>query len=308
MRRIWVVIPGTAIAVLLSGWGSSNQSAQRVDCSNPSASFGKPSVAGDHREVLVHFTCAGAKQAGTIYLPLGKGRHPAIIWVHGAGEATRLSYGPLVAAFVKRGIAFFSYDKRGVGESEGDCCPGDQGDFELLTADAVGAVESARSFAGIDPAQVGFTGASQAGWIAPQAAVDSRHVAFIALASPGILRYSVVQEYERFAGGEGSGKPRPSEEEIAKKLASVKRSGYDPAPALRKLKAPALWLFGGADRNVPPRQSAAALRLMKTKLHKNWTIIVYPGAGHGLFDSKPTDPRAVPTAATWVRRHVTLAH
>jgi alpha-beta hydrolase superfamily lysophospholipase len=308
MGRMWVVVPAGVIAFLVSAWSGSNHSSHQADCSHPSASFRKPSVEGDHREVVVHFTCAGAKQAGTIYLPLPTGRHPAIVWVHGAGEATRLSYGPLVEAFVQRGIAFFSYDKRGVGESEGYCCPGDKGDFELLTADAVGAVEAARFFAGIDPAQVGFTGASQAGWIAPQAGVNSRHVAFIALASPGVLRYSIVHEYERFTGGEESGKPRPSEGEIAKKLASVKPSGYDPAPALRKLKAPALWLFGGADRNVPPRQSAAALRQMKAKLHKNWTIIVYPGAGHGLFDAKPTDPRAIPAAATWVRRHVTLAH
>ena len=66
------------------------------------------------------------------------------------------------------------------------------------------------------------------GWIAPQAALDSRHVAFIALASPGILRYSIVHEYEQFAGGEGSSKPRPSEEEIAKKLATVKPSRLRP--------------------------------------------------------------------------------
>ena len=102
--------------------------------------------------------------------------------------------------------------------------------------------------------------------------------------------------------GEESGKPRFSEEETAKKLASVKREGYDPAPALRQLKAPALSLFGGADRNIPSRQSAAAFRLIKAKLHKNWTIIVYLGAGHGLFDSKPT------TAANWVLRPVTHAH
>jgi hypothetical protein len=56
------------------------------------------------------------------------------------------------------------------------------------------------------------------------------------------------------------------------------------------------------------RLGLAALRLMKTKLQKNWTIIVYPGAGHGLFDSKPADPRAVPAAAMWIRRHVTLGH
>ena len=114
----------------------------------------------------------------------------------------------------------------------------------------------------------------------------------------------LASEYERFAGGEQSEKHRPSEEEIAKKIATIEPEGYDPLPALRKLKVPALWLFGGADRNIPPRQSAAQLRQIKTKLHKDWTIIVYPGAGHGLFDTKPTDPRAVPTAVSWVRRHV----
>jgi hypothetical protein len=69
MRRMCVVIAGAAIAVLVSAWSGSHQSSQRVDCSNPSASFGKPSVAGDHRKVLVHFTCAGAKQAGRSICP-----------------------------------------------------------------------------------------------------------------------------------------------------------------------------------------------------------------------------------------------
>jgi dipeptidyl aminopeptidase/acylaminoacyl peptidase len=292
------------VVFVACAWSGSSRGGQSAGCANPQVAFRKPAVVGSHREVVVHFTCAGARQAGTIYLPLRTGRHPAVIWVHGAGEAARLTYGPLVAAFVRRGIAFFSYDKRGVGGSEGECCPGDKGDFELLTADAVGAVQAARSFAGIDPAQVGFTGASQAGWIATQAAVDSGHVAFIAVASPGVLRYSIVHEYERFTGGEESSKPRPSEQEIAKKMATIEAAGYDPAPALRKLKVPALWLLGGADRNVPPRQSASQLRQIKAQLHKDWTIIVYPGAGHGLFDSKPTDPRAVPAAALWVRRHV----
>ena len=89
MRRMWVVIPAVAIAVLVSGWSGSNSSS--AGCSNPSPSFGKPSVAVDHREVLVHFTCAGAKQAGTIFLPLRAGRHPAIR--NGAGEATRCRTG-----------------------------------------------------------------------------------------------------------------------------------------------------------------------------------------------------------------------
>src|SRR5439155_11624692 len=82
------------------------------------------------------------------------------------------------------------------------------------------------------------------------------------------------------------------------------RSGFDPRPYLEKLDLPALWLFGGADRNVPPVQSVALLRSIKRERGKDWTIVVFPGAGHGLFDEPPTDPRAAPTAEAWVRRHV----
>jgi alpha-beta hydrolase superfamily lysophospholipase len=124
--------------------------------------FGNPSDVADHREVPVHFTCEGSALAGTIYLPLKEGRHPAVVWLHGSGEQARLTYGPLVAAYINDGIAFFTYDKRGVGESEGECCPDVDGHFNLVTADAVGAVKAARSYSGIDPNQVGFLGASAA--------------------------------------------------------------------------------------------------------------------------------------------------
>ena len=109
-----------------------------------------------------------------------------------------------------------------------------------------------------------------------------------------------------FAGGSESTKPRPSEAAIAKKVAEWKRdaSGFDPRPYLERLDIPALWLIGGGDRNIPPVQSVAALRSLKRERGKDWTIIVFPGAGHGLFDSPPTDPRAAPLAEAWVRRHV----
>jgi hypothetical protein len=50
-------------------------------------------------------------------------------------------------------------------------------------------------------------------------------------------------------------------------------------------------------------QSAAALRSIKREHGKDWTIITFPAAGHGLFDYPPTDPRAAPIAEAWVRRH-----
>ena len=295
------IVVALALAACGCGAASDPESAR---CSRPPVTYGTSRTVVDHREVAVHFTCSGARLAGTLYLPRRHGSHPAVVWLHGSGESPRLGYGPFVGAYVRDGIAFFSYDKRGVAESEGKCCPDVDGHFNLVTADAVGAVSAVRRFREIDASRVGFLGASAAGWVAPRAAEDSGHVAFLAIASAGVLRHSLVARYEEFAGGSESDEPRPSEAEIAKKLNSFERSGFDPEPYLERLDAPALWLFGGADRNVPPVQSVARLRAIKAARHKDWTIVVYPGAGHGLFDTPPTDPRAAPAAEAWIRRQV----
>ena len=73
------------------------------------------------------------------------GPFPAVVYVHGSGEASRWGWDvPWVSMTVRAGIAFFSYDKRGVGESEGTCCPGDDGHYNLLAADADGALNAVR--------------------------------------------------------------------------------------------------------------------------------------------------------------------
>lgn len=286
------------LLAVLGAFDDSTKERAVAPCRHPLTSVSAPRLVVDHREALVHFTCNGARLAGTLYMPLRPGPHPTVVWLHGSGEQTRLSYGPLVTSFVHEGIAFFSYDKRGVAESEGSCCPDEYGYFNLVTSDAVGAIEAVRTAPAVDADQVGFLGASAAGWVAPRAAEESAHVAFVALASPGVLRHSLVARYEQEAAdGRAAG-------EIERDLSSWRPSGFDPTPYLERLSVPALWLFGGADRNVPPLHSVAHLRSIKHQGRKDWTIVVFAGAGHGLFDEPPTDPRAVPAAAKWVRAHV----
>jgi pimeloyl-ACP methyl ester carboxylesterase len=59
---------------------------------------------------------------------------------------------------------------------------------------------------------------------------------------------------------------------------------YDPVATLRKLKVPALFLFGGDDRLVPVPKSAEIIRQTLTKSgHRDFTIKILPSADHGLY-------------------------
>ena len=172
-----VLVAASLVALAFLSRSSSHPFADPADarCNAPSVSFDPAVVSSSHREFGVRFTCVGAQLAGTLNVPLGRGPFPAVVWVHGAGESARLPYdgAPLVQALVDSGIAVLSYDKRGVGESEGECCPGDYGQFNLLAADVDGAVAALRSRPEIDPNRIGLLGASQAGWVVPLAAVGS---------------------------------------------------------------------------------------------------------------------------------------
>jgi len=295
-----VVIVVAVLAALEFDWFGPADPAD-AQCTDPSPAFGESREASDHLEVDVTYTCMDAVQAATIYLPPTDGQHPAVVWVHGAGEAARIPYQfPVFRDLVAAGVAVMTYDKRGVGESEGECCPGDSGKFNLLTADVDGAIEVLRSRPEIDPEQIGLIGASQAGWIAPGAAVDE-NAAFMALAAAPTVGHDIANRYERLAAGEEGDLTL---EEIAEKLRSTS-PGFDPLPDLERLDIPELWLFGDADENTPTPESMAILDQLQTEGH-DITVIVYPDAGHGLLDTPPTTPDAGANLVAWVKEHVGL--
>jgi len=266
-----------------------------AECDAPSPHFGDERTAGTHAEVDVTYSCMGAAQAATVYLPDEPGPHPAVVWVHGAGEATRIpSDFPVVQELLEGGVAVLSYDKRGVGASEGECCPGDSGHFNLLTADVEGAIRTLRALPDIDPTRIGLIGASQAGWIAPRSAVET-DAAFLALASAPTTGERIANRYERLSSGaEG----QLSRADIAERLKSSE-VGFDPLPDLQRLQVPELWLYGDADERTPVPESITILDRLKEEGH-DITVKVYPGAGHGLLDTPPSTPDAGPELVAWV--------
>jgi uncharacterized protein len=109
-------------------------------------------------------------------------KHPAVILVHGSGPLNREWMLPYARFLVRHGVAVFSYDKRGVGESTGDW---NTASLEDLAGDVVAAFAYLKTRSDIDHAQVGLLGVSQAGWIMPLAAARAKDLAFLISVSGG---------------------------------------------------------------------------------------------------------------------------
>jgi pimeloyl-ACP methyl ester carboxylesterase len=136
------------------------------------------------RQEEVTFKNGDVTLAGTLVTPASKGKHPALVFTHGGGPQLREVYWGLGYLYAARGFVVLSYDKRGAGKSTGNWRAAS---FEDLADDAVAAAKFLQSRPDVAPKQIGFTGQSQGGWIAPLAASRFPDAAFaIALSGGGL--------------------------------------------------------------------------------------------------------------------------
>lgn len=136
------------------------------------------------------FTSGGVELGGTLYLPRGRKPVAAIVVTHSAssplGDASL--YAHLKVMLPALGIAVFTYDRRGSGQS-GTKTAG--GDYAVLADDAIAAVRSLKSDPRIDPRRIGTWGLSQGGWISPLAASRSPDIAFVVAVSAPVVTADV---------------------------------------------------------------------------------------------------------------------
>ena len=264
-------------------------------------------IAYQHTDVRI--PAAGAQLAGTITEPLGAGPHPGIVVVHGSEPGQRFFYDFWVGTYTSMGLTVLTYDKRGNGSSTGTY-PGEFPSAEALQTyadDAAVARDFLARWPGVDPKRVGLHGGSQGGWTVPLAMQRHLGAAFAVLVSAPATTVDQTDLWSSFSGG-GASMPTQTNDEM---LAAVRgnHSGYDPAPAVRALSVPTLWLLGTNDRTVP---TALCVEIL-TALHKaNFTIQMLP-TGHGLLvnptglnaedkTSPGLAPDLVPTLKDWISR------
>ena len=218
-------------------------------------------------------------------LPAGAGPFPAAAVVHGSGPSKREEGQFLTSVLLRRGIAVLAYDKRGNGQSRGQY-PGDlasPGTIDVLARDAQAAVGFLAAQREIDTRRIGLAGGSQAGWIIPLAASRAPQVSWAFIESGPVV---TAGESDFFAGLTGQGQSpltRPIEE-IEDEVRRAGPSGFDPLPALRALRIPIYWAYGGLDRHQPTGLDVPVLQQLRAQTGADYTWRVFPNGDHGLFE------------------------
>lgn len=138
----------------------------------------------DEEEVKFENTREGILLAGTLTKPSDQKNLPAVVLIAGSGrndrDETSMGHFLLLSDYLTRnGYAVLRYDKRGVGESEGDYAQATTIDF---ADDTKAALEYLKGHPDIDPGTIGLIGHSEGAMIAPILASEyPEEISFIVL-------------------------------------------------------------------------------------------------------------------------------
>jgi pimeloyl-ACP methyl ester carboxylesterase len=240
----------------------------------------------------VAFRSAGVSLSGTLLYPQTDRPAAAVVLIHGSGPEERMMWWarPLAAD----GIAVLTYDKRGVGRSDGvyeDHNNVSAENLDLLAQDAVAALDFMVSHPQLQNLPAGFLGASQAGWIAPIAATKSTATDFIVLFSGPACTVAEELPFGAWAERTPNFHQKNTAQDISEYLETVTyhAGDVDPRESLSQLSIPGLWVFGSNDSSGPVALSTARLEELIQDGHE-YEYRVFSGYGHN-FRGLTDDPR-----------------
>ncbi len=269
-----------SLAALISCSCSSNQQ-RNVVPEVESVEFGDIREFSDHTEVDIRLPTFDTTIGGTLFLPIGLGIFPTVVLQPGSQpweRTTTTNYSGSGAAYYNSiGVAAWSYDKRGVGQSGGICC---QDNIEQLATDALASIDAISLHPQVDVTRIGIDGVSQGGWVSVNAAARSTTVAFVInTVGPAVSTFE-EQEYSRMTGDSVCAASGLSDDEVDEVMAGIAPAGYDPRADLAAMSQPGIWTYGGLDTSIPVRQSIAVLETTRLAYTKDWEIVLKPNANH----------------------------
>jgi dienelactone hydrolase len=288
--------------------------------------------AQDEREIT--FPSGPAMLSGTLLLPAGNAKVPAVVFLHGSGPEGRWASRFLATRIAARGMAALIFDKRGVGASTGDWRTARPEDLAL---DGAAAVDRLATEPRIDAGRIGIHGHSQGGTLAPLVVAKSPRVAFVVGSAAGgapldsIELFSIAngtlpaartaddttkaREYlSELVAVAYRGRPRERLDSLAQSFSgrpwffalpppddpywafSRAFAAYDPLRWWSRVKVPVLLLYGAADARVPAKESASRIEAaLRQAGNRQVTTRIFPDADHTF--RLPPGPSGWPVSA-----------
>jgi Dipeptidyl aminopeptidases/acylaminoacyl-peptidases len=254
----------------------------------------------------VKFESQGITLAGSIVEP--KKPVAAVVIVHGSDPVKReMEFAKRLA---KEGIAVFTYDKRGVGESGGVYVgPSvgtnniDPANLTLLAQDANAAVTTFQTYLKDKKTPIGLVGFSQAGWIIPMAASKNPQIDFMVLFSGPTITTLEQLRFQFYTNGNNNFWENHTEADAIEHTKNdpdkYQFVATDPKTYLKTLSIPGLWLFGEKDIQIPVKLCIEQLNTLKAQ-GKPFEYTSFPKLGHNTSSSNDTAP--VDTAVQWIQQ------
>ncbi|HVZ48542.1 MAG TPA: CocE/NonD family hydrolase [Gemmatimonadaceae bacterium] len=235
-----------------------------------------PAAAPAIREEAITFRSGRDSLTGTLFLPPGAVRHPAVIMLHGSGGEDRSANRELALAFAADGIAAFTYDKRGTGASSGDW---KKAGFTDLTADAANAAIAVRNRPDIDPNRLGVYGRGQSATMLPMVAERDASISFLIAVGPNGVAADSLDTWR-----------------------------YDPDAHWRSVNGAVYLAWGANDQRVPVQKSKDLITAaLKRDTPREELTCVYPGADHAIAVAGHPAPDFVRDVTQWALVAVRLA-
>jgi dipeptidyl aminopeptidase/acylaminoacyl peptidase len=264
---------GASVRIPLAMWLAATAAACASGGARPAATAATaPSI----REEPITFRSGTDSLKGTLFLPPGAVRHPAVVMLHGSGAEDRSANREIALAFANGGIAAFTFDKRGTGASSGDW---KKAGFRDLSADAANAAIAIRNRPDIDPTRLGVYGRGQSATMLPMVAERDATISFlIAVGANGVAADSL----------------------------DVWR--YDPDAHWRSVNGAVYLAWGANDQRVPVQKSRDLITAaLKRDTPREELTCVYPGADHSVAIAGHPAPDFVRDVTQWALVAVRLA-
>ncbi|NIG55078.1 S9 family peptidase [Chitinophaga sp. Cy-1792] len=253
----------------------------------------------------ITFQSGNTMLKGTVFTNAPAGRKvPLIVFCVGsAGSSYRSNYATMLDTMFLQNlpmdsIALLCFDKRGIGESDGNWY---DADFEQRAADAKAAADFGAGLPFVDSSRIIIAGHSQGGWISQVALAKypARFAAGISMAGPVFsVRKQLVNDYyikylceESLTSEEALTKAEKQVDldvmlasffpfqQNWKQLQVIKN--FDPADYLRNIHAPILFLWGTEDALVRPEWCRESMQhYFPQGMPVNFDTLTITGANH----------------------------